>query len=160
MWRQTLSPVSPPVGMLALLRSALRAHLAYVRQGWTHAGPPRSSRPGRAVACRPGTGTDQSDEHDEYGVRPRAVAAKKLRDKPVLHSVKIGTIAQLIGVPKPSPLPGTRAPFEFNVTAKVTKIIGEADGDLHLVISDGTPTMIAEAPVFACTTGATSYRRT
>jgi hypothetical protein len=88
---------------------------------------------------------------------------KTLQDKPVLHSVQTGTIAQLITETKPSPLPGTRAPFEFNVfkvTAKVTKIIGEADGDLHLVISDGTHTMIAEAPVFACTTGATSYRRT
>jgi hypothetical protein len=48
----------------------------------------------------------------------------------------------------------------FKVTAKVTKIIGEDDGDLHLVISDGSHTMIAEAPVFACTVGATPYRRT
>jgi hypothetical protein len=88
---------------------------------------------------------------------------KTLQDKPVLHSVQTGTIAQLIAEPKPSPLPSTRAPFELNVfrlTAKVTKIIGEADGDLHLVISDGTHTMIAEAPVFECTVGATAYRRT
>jgi hypothetical protein len=33
----------------------------------------------------------------------------------VLHSVQTGTIAQLITVQKPDPLPGTRAPFEFNV---------------------------------------------
>jgi hypothetical protein len=44
------------------------------------------------------------------------------------------------------------------VTARVAKIIGEADGDLHLVISDGTHTMIAESPVLACASGATSYR--
>ena len=88
---------------------------------------------------------------------------KTLQDKPALHAIQTGTIAQLITVAKPDPLPGTRAPFEFNqfrVTAKVTKIIGEADGDLHLVISDGTHTMIAESPVFDCTTAATAYRRT
>jgi hypothetical protein len=42
------------------------------------------------------------------------------------------TIAKLITEPKPVPLPGTRAPFEFNVfkvNAEVTQIIGEADGD-------------------------------
>jgi hypothetical protein len=87
---------------------------------------------------------------------------KTLQDKPALHAIQTGTIAQLITVAKPDPLPGTRAPFEFNqfrVTAKVTKIIGEADGDLHLVISDGTHTMIAESPVLACASGATSYRQ-
>ena len=87
---------------------------------------------------------------------------KTLQDKPSLHAIQTGTIAQLITVPKPDPLPGTRAPFEFNqfrVTARVTKIIGEADGDLHLVISDGSHTMIAESPVLACASGATSYRQ-
>jgi hypothetical protein len=34
----------------------------------------------------------------------------------------------------------------FKVNAKVTQIIGEDDGDLHLVLRDGTHTMIAEAP--------------
>lgn len=56
---------------------------------------------------------------------------------------------------------GTRAPFEltvFKVKAPVTKIIGDDDGDLHLVIS-GTHTMIAGAPVADCNTGATSSRR-
>ena len=80
----------------------------------------------------------------------------------MLHTVQAGTIAQLITVTKPVPLPGTRAPFEFNVfkvTAAVTKVIPEDDGDLHLVLSDGTNTMIAEAPYAACNTGATVYRR-
>jgi hypothetical protein len=87
---------------------------------------------------------------------------KTLQDKPVLHSAKAGTIAQLITVPKPVPLPGTRAPFKYNqfkVTAAVTKVIPEDDGDVHLVISDGTHTMIAEAPTATCNTGATTYRR-
>jgi hypothetical protein len=87
---------------------------------------------------------------------------KTLQDRPKLHAVKLSTIAKLISVTKPSPLPGTRAPFEFNVfkvKAKVTQIIGEADGDLHIVISDGTHTMIAEAPTADCNAGATPYRR-
>jgi hypothetical protein len=87
---------------------------------------------------------------------------KTLQDRPKLHTAKTATIVQLIAVPKPVPLPGTRAPFEFNVfrvTAQVTKIIPEDDGDLHLVISDGTNTMIVEAPTAECNTGATAYRR-
>ena len=79
-----------------------------------------------------------------------------------MHRVKTRTIAQLIEVPKPSPLPGFRAPFEYNlfkVTAQVTKVIGEDDGDLHLVLSDGTHTMIAEAPSADCNKGATASRR-
>jgi hypothetical protein len=87
---------------------------------------------------------------------------KTLQDRPKLHAVKAATIAQLINEPKPVPLPGTRAPFEFNVfkvNAKVTQIIGEDDGDLHIVISDGTHTMIAEAPTADCNAAATPYRR-
>ena len=87
---------------------------------------------------------------------------KTLQDRPKLHTAKTATIAQLIAVPKPVPLPGTRAPFEFNVfkvTAQVTKVIPEEDGDLHLVISDGTNTMIVESPTAECNTGATAYRR-
>ena len=87
---------------------------------------------------------------------------KTLQDRPKLNAAKTATIAQLIAEPKPSPLPGTRAPFEFNVfkvTATVTKVIPEDDGDLHVVISDGTHTMIAEAPTAECNTGATAYRR-
>jgi hypothetical protein len=38
---------------------------------------------------------------------------KTLQDKPSLHAIQAATIAQLIAVPKPDPLPGTRAPFEF-----------------------------------------------
>jgi hypothetical protein len=87
---------------------------------------------------------------------------KTLQDRPKLHAVKRTTIAQLITKLKPTPLPGTRAPFEFNVfkvNAKVRQIIIEDDGDFHLVLSDGTHTMIAEAPNAACNTAARPYRR-
>jgi hypothetical protein len=102
-----------------------------------------------------GTSTITKCGHERWKV-------KTLQDRPKLHAVKTATIAQLINEPKPSPLPGTRAPFEFNVykvTAKVTQIIAEDDGDVHLVLTDGTHTMIAEAPTADCNTAATPYRR-
>ena len=59
-------------------------------------------------------------------------------------------------------LPATRLPFErhvFRVTAAVTLVRSEDDGDLHLVLSDGKRTMIAESPSAACTAKATATRR-
>jgi hypothetical protein len=44
-------------------------------------------------------------------------------------------------------------PFErhvYRVTAAVTLVRSEADGDFHLVLSDGTRTMIAESPQPGC----------
>lgn len=88
---------------------------------------------------------------------------KTLQDRPTLLPVQTETIAYLISRTKPSPLPGTRAPFErqqFKVTAQVTKVIGEDDGDKHLVLQDAAGnTMIAEAPTSSCNSGATTYRR-
>jgi hypothetical protein len=88
---------------------------------------------------------------------------KTLQDRPTLLPVQTRTIAYLISRTKPSPLPGTRAPFErhqFRVTAQVTKVIGEDDGDKHLVLQDAAGnTMIAEAPTSSCNSGATAYRR-
>jgi hypothetical protein len=114
---------------------------------------------GSAVFTLGSTSTSQA-RSTKCGVERWKV--KTLQDRPKLHAVKTASIAQLISEPKPSPLPGTRAPFEFNVfkvNARVTQIIGEDDGDLHLVISDGTRTMIAEAPIEECNTAATPYRR-
>jgi hypothetical protein len=88
---------------------------------------------------------------------------KTLQDRPSLLAVQTTTIARVIGEPKPSPLPGTRAPFErhqFRITAQVTKVISEDDGDKHLVLRDPAGnTMIAEAPTSDCNSGATAYRR-
>ncbi len=56
-----------------------------------------------------------------------------------------------------------RLPFErhvFRVTAAVTLLRSEEDGDLHLVLSDGRRTMIAESLSPSCTGGATApYRK-
>jgi hypothetical protein len=88
---------------------------------------------------------------------------KTLQDRPSLLAVQTTTISSLISQPKPSPLPGERAPFErhqFKVTAQVTKVISEADGDKHVVLQDNAGnTMIAEAPTSDCNSGATAYRR-
>jgi hypothetical protein len=88
---------------------------------------------------------------------------KTLQDRPSLLPVQTVTIAYLISRTKPSPLPGDRAPFErhqFKVTVQVTKVIGEDDGDKHLVLQDNAGnTMIAESPTSSCNSGATAYRR-
>jgi hypothetical protein len=50
-------------------------------------------------------------------------------------------------------LPNARLPFErhiYTVTTAVTLVRLEADGDFHLVLSDGTGTMIAESPEAGC----------
>src|SRR6266849_3850069 len=83
---------------------------------------------------------------------------KTLQDRPTLLPVRAVTIAYLLSRPAPHPLPVTRLPFErhvFRVTAAVTLDRPEADSDLHLVLSDGTHTMIAESPSPSCTAGAT-----
>src|SRR5262249_26256722 len=57
---------------------------------------------------------------------------------------------------------GDRAPFErpqFKVAAQMTTVIGEHDGDLHLVLADAAGNiMIAEAPRSSCNSGATAFR--
>jgi hypothetical protein len=75
---------------------------------------------------------------------------KTLQDRPRLLPVKRVTLAYLVSRRAPAALPTTRLPFErhvFRVTAAVTIVRSEDDGDLHLVLSDGRRTMIAEAPL-------------
>jgi hypothetical protein len=87
---------------------------------------------------------------------------KTLQDRPRLLPVQTVSIAYLVTRPAPHPLPVTRLPFErhvFRVTAAITLDRPEADSDLHLVLNDGTRTLIAESPSPSCTTGATPLRR-
>jgi hypothetical protein len=87
---------------------------------------------------------------------------KTLQDRPRLLPVRRVTLAYLVSRPAPASLPTTRLPFErhvFRVTAAVTLVRPEADGDLHLVLSDGKRTMIAESPSGGCTKKATATRR-
>jgi hypothetical protein len=82
---------------------------------------------------------------------------KTLQDRPVLLPAKTTTIAFLTTRPAPASLPVTRLPFErhiYTVTTAVTLVRPEADGDLHLVLSDGSRTMIAESPEAGCDSGA------
>jgi hypothetical protein len=84
---------------------------------------------------------------------------KTLQDRPRLLPRRDATIAYLVGRPAPSELPATRLPFErrvFRVTAAVTLVRPEDDGDFHLVLSDGQRTMIAETPSSSCDARATS----
>jgi hypothetical protein len=88
---------------------------------------------------------------------------KTLQDRPRLLPLRDTTIAYLVTRPRPDTLPDRRLPFErhiFRVTASVTLVREEDDGDLHLVLSDGRRTMIAESPSSpACTSHATPTRR-
>jgi hypothetical protein len=87
---------------------------------------------------------------------------KTLQDRPRLLPVRKVTLRYLVTRPAPASLPTTRLPFEghvFRVAAAVTLVRSEADGDLHLVLSDGSRTMIAESPSASCTGKATALRR-
>lgn len=89
-------------------------------------------------------------------------AVKTLQDRPRLLPVRLASIAYLVTRPAPLSLPATRLPFErqvFRVHAAVSLIRSEADGDLHVVLSDGQRTMIAEAPSSSCTGRAVLARR-
>jgi hypothetical protein len=102
-----------------------------------------------------------TSERADCGVERWTV--KTLQDRPALLPVQTTTIASLIARPKPSPLPGNRAPFErhqFRVTVQVVRLHNEEDGDIHAVLQDAAGnTMIAEPPMASCNTGATPYRR-
>src|SRR4051794_19977413 len=78
---------------------------------------------------------------------------KTLQDRPRLLPTASTTISFLTSRPAPATLPATRLPFErhvYTVTAAVTLDRPEGDGDFHLVLSDGTRTMIAETPEPGC----------
>jgi hypothetical protein len=71
-----------------------------------------------------------------------------LQDRPRLLPVRATTVRYLVTRPAPTVLPDTRLPFErhvFRVTAAVTLLRPEADGDFHLVLRVGPAHMIAEA---------------
>jgi hypothetical protein len=87
---------------------------------------------------------------------------KTLQDRPTLIPAQATTVAHLVSLPRPSPVPATRLPFErhiFSVVAAVTLVRGEDDGDIHLVLQSGPKHMIAEAPSPSCTTRAKASRR-
>jgi hypothetical protein len=89
---------------------------------------------------------------------------KTLQDRPRLLPSRAVTIAYLVSRRPPVALPDTRLPFErhiFRVTASVTLIRSEDDGDLHIVLSDARGrTMITESPSSpSCASRAISLRR-
>ncbi len=78
---------------------------------------------------------------------------KTLQDRPHLLRARVTTIKFLVTRPAPNDLPSTRLPFErhiYTVTAAVTLVRQEDDGDLHLVLQQGGYHMIAEAPSPSC----------
>jgi hypothetical protein len=89
-------------------------------------------------------------------------AIKTLQDRPRLLPVQTVTLRFLVARPAPVVLPYRRLPFErhvFQVTAAVTEIRPEQDGDLHVILRDGHFHMIAEAPSLGCVAHAKLVRR-
>jgi hypothetical protein len=89
-------------------------------------------------------------------------SVKTLQDRAQLLPRRETTVGYLGGRVHSRPLALKRLALErqvFRVTAAVTLVRREADGDLHLVLRDGANQMIAEAPSSACTRKATAYRR-
>jgi hypothetical protein len=87
---------------------------------------------------------------------------KTLKDHPSLLPAQTTTVHYLVTRPAPASLPPTRLPFElhvYTVTAAVTYMRSEADGDIHIVLTSGADHMIAESPNPGCTTGASAVRR-
>jgi hypothetical protein len=79
-----------------------------------------------------------------------------------MTKVQPTTIADIVKIPAPNPIPRTRvAPAETtiwiikNVTLNLGK--SEGDSDYHLVISDGTNTMIVEVPFPGCVNRASPF---
>jgi hypothetical protein len=87
---------------------------------------------------------------------------KTLGDRPALLAAQRTTIAHLGTVPAPASPPNTRLPFErrvFTVTAAVGLVRPESDSDLHVVLSAGAHTMIAESTAPFCDARATLRNR-
>ena len=87
---------------------------------------------------------------------------KTLADRPTLLPARRTTVAQLGAVRRPAALPNTRLPFErhvFTVTAAVGLLRTEADSDLHVVLSSGGHTMVAESAAPFCDARATLRNR-
>lgn len=88
---------------------------------------------------------------------------KTLQDRPHLLAAQATTLGHLVSLPRPDSLPGTRLPLErhiFTLTATVTLVRHEADQDLHVVLTNGSNTMIVEAPdPSACAPLATTTRK-
>src|SRR4051812_28514257 len=88
---------------------------------------------------------------------------KTLGDHPALLRSRPASIKSLVAAATPEGLPQTRLPFErhiYRVTAAVTLVRPEDDGDFHLVLQDGAGrTMIAESPLASCGRSATAHRQ-
>lgn len=81
----------------------------------------------------------------------------------MLHPARATTLRYLVTRRPPLHLSTGRLSFErnvFTVTAAVTLVRAEDDGDLHLVLRSGREQMSAEAPEAICTSRASlRYRR-
>jgi hypothetical protein len=116
---------------------------------------------GVAATCWATVNSQAAENKIACGVERWSV--KSLQDRPSLLPARSTTVRYLVTRPAPTNLPSTRLSFErnvFTVTAAVTLVKAEDDGDLHLVLRSGSAQMIAESPEAGCTARAPlRYRR-
>src|SRR3954454_20531840 len=114
-----------------------------------------------AVSASPSSRTAAASGRIDCGVERWTV--KTLGDRPSLLRSRRASIESLVGQATPEGLPQTRLAFErhiYRVTAAVTLVRPEDDGDFHLVLQDGAGrTMIAESPLASCGRSATAHRQ-
>lgn len=87
---------------------------------------------------------------------------KTLQDRPRLLPTKASSVSAIGVMPRPTSIASTREPQEhhvYSVTADVVAIQPQTDGDMHVILSAGGRTIIAEAPSLACTADARPFRR-
>jgi hypothetical protein len=88
---------------------------------------------------------------------------KTLGDRPSLLRARKTSIKYLTTRAAPEGLPQTRLPLErriYRLSAAVTLVRPEDDGDLHIVLQDAAGrTMIAESPLGSCGRSATAHRQ-
>lgn len=147
----TLGIAAPPPGATARCRDGAYSYSQH------HSGT--CSWHGGVVAWLDGSASpsssSSSSSRQSCGVERWTV--KTLQDRPILLETRKTTIHFLVTRRAPHPLPTTRLSFErhrYVVTAAVTLVRAEQDGDLHLVLRAGADQMIAESPSPSCDAGA------
>jgi hypothetical protein len=154
----TVATASPPSGATARCRDGSYSFSQHRSGTCSHHGGVAVWLTGTPTSAAPSSSS--SSAFVACGVERWTI--KTLQDRPTLLPAQVTTIHYLVSRPAPSSLPYARLPFErhiFTVTAAVTLVRPEADGDLHLVLWTGGDHMIAESPNPSCDARATSLYR-
>jgi hypothetical protein len=120
-------------------------------------------RAARVVGIKAAAHFGSLGSHSACRVWCGAVDDQTLGDRPILLPSRPTSIKFLTSRRAPYSLPSKRLPFErhiYSVTAAITLVRPEDDGDFHLVLQDAAGrTMIAESPMASCDNTAMPHRQ-